>query len=227
MQNGKEVSRRHVKLFEPHLRKGDEEELLRSELGQPRKPGLGSKLLHGVDVGPEWLVKSSVVGDVLSLSEDSIQLKRNRINKVSSWRNKYKLNCFFSTCRCWAQNEGSLKSSLFNLKTRVASIPRYPITLSGYSITLSGYSISLSGYSISLSGYSMTLSGYHITLSGYSMTLSEYSMTLSGYCVTVSWFSKTLSGYYITLSGYSITMSGYSTTGIEWNSFSPQKLASP
>lgn len=95
MQNGKEVSRRHVKLFEPHLRKGDEEELLRSELGQPRKPGLGSKLLHGVDVGPEWLVKSSVVGDVLSLSEDSIQLKRNRINKVSSWRNKYKLNCFF------------------------------------------------------------------------------------------------------------------------------------
>ena len=74
MQNGKEVSRRHVKLFEPHLRKGDEEELLRSELGQPRKLGFGSQLLDRVDVSPEGLVKAAVVSDVLALGQDSVEL---------------------------------------------------------------------------------------------------------------------------------------------------------
>ena len=58
-----------------YLSISNKEKLFWGELCQPWKSGFGSLLFNRVLVGTERLMKTSVVSDVLTLSEDSVQLQ--------------------------------------------------------------------------------------------------------------------------------------------------------
>ena len=59
----------------PDLGIGDEQHLLRAELGQTRQGRLRAETLNGPGVGTESLVDSSIVCNILALRVSAIQLK--------------------------------------------------------------------------------------------------------------------------------------------------------